>query len=414
MTSETSLTIAIPKLGLTMTEATLAEWVAEQGHHRQEGEVVAIIETDKVSYEIGAPSAGTLGAIRANVGDVLPVGAVIAAWHPDRPPEATPHARDDARSGRPAAAASPVNPNLPSPKATSPVAGDSGRIRATPLARRLARQTGIDLHRVTGTGPRGRIKAADLPGGPASAPPLVEGAVASGSQTMVEEVVPPTRIHRTMADRMVEAKRDIPHFYMSMDVDATALLSLQRQVSEAVEKVSLTHLLLAALVRCLAETPGMRRVWTRDGLVTHRQIDVGLAVDTDKGLFSPLVRDLRDDDLITVARKANEVIGRARASRLGPGDMGGGSISISNAGMFGIRHVAPIIVPGQSAIVGVGAVSPVFRPDEKGKAALRKELGVVVSADHRVHTGAEVARFMHGLRATIEQPLSILLRQKAS
>jgi pyruvate dehydrogenase E2 component (dihydrolipoamide acetyltransferase) len=407
MTPSTPLTI--PKLGLTMTEATLAEWAAENGKHFEKGDVVAVIETDKVSYEVNAPSAGVLGTLHAQVGDILPVGAVIADWHPDLP-------GPDMFVAQVAKLAAPITENGTLSCSTAQKrtgSATSGRIVATPLAKRIARQEGIDLAQIQGSGPRGRIKAIDvqrtgLVGDRCTPRPA---ATPAELDTVTAESVPLSRIAKAMANRMVESKRDIPHFYMTMDVDATALLLLRKQLCETGQKVSLTHLLLAAVVRCLGEDSNMRRVWSADHFRLDRTIDVGLAVDSTYGLFSPVLRDLEPDDLLSIVRKADGAIQRARENKLMPDDIGGGCVSISNAGVFGVKYVTPIIVPGQSAIIGVGAVSPVFRPDDAGQPALRQELGLVISADHRIHTGASVARFMNLLKTTLEQPLTILLRR---
>ena len=213
-----------------------------------------------------------------------------------------------------------------------------------------------------------------------------------------------------MASRVSASKLTIPHFYLSIDVDASALLDLRRNLNALPDRprASVTHLLLAAVVEALRRVPAMNRVWTEDGMLTLPTLDVGLAVDTNRGLMSPVVRDLADKGFFGVVRSVDAVIQRARDGTLRLGDLQGGAITISNAGMHDVRYMGSIIVPGQSAILGVGSVQECFRPDEQGRPVLRREIGIVLSADHRIHTGVSALGFLNALKTVLQSPLALL------
>lgn len=387
--------VLMPKLGLTMTEATLAEWVAQQGVRHPAGEVIALIETDKVVHEITAPFDGCLGQVRVGQGEIAPVGAVLAQWYDGAPPEET-----GAEPAAPQPAPSP-SAIAPAAAAAAGLAASPARIVATPLARRLARDHGVELATVAGTGPRGRIKAADVERSRAARP---------AREAAAGEALPLTGFARAMAGRVAAAKRDIPHFYLAIDVDATELERLRQALNAQFDRrTTLNHLVLAGVVSALGSHADMRRVWSGEGLLMRPSIDIGVAVDTERGLLNPVVRDLGGDDFFALADKVDAAVAKARTGRLELDDFEGGVLSVSNAGMFGVRYMTPIVVPGQGAILGIGAASDRFRPDEKGAPKLVREMGIVMSADHRVHTGAGVARFLDTLRRTLEQPLPLIM-----
>lgn len=392
--------IAMPKLGLTMTDATLAEWIGVEGTHYDAGALIALIETDKISFEITAPNNGTLISIRVKAGEVAPIGATLANWQPDNATGANASA---------AAGESSVveQPQPPIPQLPDQVRLEqANRIIATPLARRIAGQKNVDLAKIVGSGPRGRIKAIDVE---QAAERMTTATLPATDRR--NEIAPQSRIGRAMADRMIASKREIPHFYMTIEANVGELLSLRGKLNEncSSQKISLTHLLIMAIARCLCTHVSMRRLWTDEGIQTETRVDLGLAVDTERGLLSPVIRDLDNEDLFGIVRKAEEVIERARSGKLLPDDMGGGVMSISNAGMFGVRYVTPIIVPGQSAIVGLGAVTESYQRGPTGEPVACQTLGIVMSADHRVHTGADVARYLQALKRAIEQPLTFVI-----
>lgn len=401
--------ILMPKLGLTMTEGLVAEWRVRPGQAVRAGDVLFVVETEKIATEIEAQGEGRIESIAAEAGATVPVGAVVATW--TGPPSG---ALEHEPVGRTAA---------PPPLAAEPGPRPNGRDRvlATPFARRLARQGGIDLTRLAGSGPRGRIKAADVeaaiarakaPGArpaPATAPEARPISPAPASSVSGERR-PATSFEKVVARRLTQAKQTIPHFYVLTEADVTRLAEMRQELNASGEavRISLNHMILAAAGRALARMPETNRLWVEDDIVRLSGSDLGVAVDTPRGLVAPVLREAGSLSLDGVAARAAALVERARAGTLAAADFEGGALSVSNVGMFGASHLVPIINPGQSAILGVGAAKPVFRPDRAGAPALRQELGLVLSCDHRVWDGVTAARFLDLVKQLLERPLQLL------
>jgi pyruvate dehydrogenase E2 component (dihydrolipoamide acetyltransferase) len=392
--------IVMPKLGLTMTEGLLASWRVGPGDQVAAGDVLFVIETEKIATEIEAQHPGRIGAILVPEGETVPVGAALATWA-------------DGGSARHAPAAEPAQTATPAPVVeeshalASPATG--GRVIATPLARRIARQHGLDLAHVAGSGPHGRIKFADVQAAMASA------SAPKGPSAEASRRRPATPVEQVVARRLTQAKQTIPHFYVMAEADVTQLLAMRAELNAAAGplRLSITHLVMAAVGRALTTQPEFNAVWEDGEIFNLPGSDVGLAVDSPRGLVVPVLRDAGAAHLDAVATACAALIDRARAGRLVAGDFEGGAISVSNVGMFGASHLVPIINPGQSAILGVAAVKPVFRPDAQGRPDLRQELGLVLSCDHRVLDGVRAAKFLDAVVRTLEHPL-LLLRQPAA
>ncbi len=352
----------MPKLGLTMTEGTLAAWRVWPGDAVRAGDVLFVVETEKTATEIEAQEAGRIGALLVAEGAVVPVGVPVAKL---------------------------------ADGASAPA-----RVIATPLARRLARRAGLDLAAIRGSGPRGRIKAQDVERALTEVPaPPPSPAVARAP-----------RVATAAARRLTYAKQTIPHFYVARELDATRLLALRAELNAAPgrPRVSVTHLLLAATGRALAAHPTMTTIWTEDGPQALGGSDIGLAIDTPGGLLAPVLRGagtLRLDDLV---RTADALVAAARDGRLSPDDLEGGSLTVSNLGMHGADFVVPIINPGQAAILGVGRPRGAFRPDARGAPVLRQEIMLVLSADHRVLDGVRAAKLLGAIAGLLERPLGLL------
>ncbi|WP_048440850.1 dihydrolipoamide acetyltransferase family protein [Caenimonas sp. SL110] len=416
--------LVLPKLGLTMTEGSVAEWSIQPGTRFTAGQVVFVVESDKAAVEFEAPADGVLHEILVPVGQTVAVGTEIGKWTlagasaaASRPDEAQPPAAPPTVTP----AATPAT----TPAATPAAATPPTRIIATPLARRHASSGNVDLVGMTGTGPHGRIVAADVAAAvlarsettataatspAAKAPGVAAAATSTAAATAAGVLVAPTTSQRTMAARVSASKREIPHFYLSIDVDMGELFALRQSLNELPDRprASVTHLLIAAVAQALRMSPDMNAVWTEEGLQQLPTLDVGLAVDTPHGLMSPVVRDLGQQSFFGIVRRADEVIGRARTASLRAADVQGGAITISNAGMHDVRYMSSIIVPGQSAILGVGSVQSCFRPDAEGRPVLRRELGLVLSADHRIHTGVSALTFLNQLKSILQRPLQLL------
>lgn len=417
-----AIDLLMPKLGLTMTEGVLLEWKVRPGEAVTRGQLLYVVETEKIVTEIEAEADGVLEAQLAAEGETVPVGAVVGRLATEgeagTAPRAAKPATDEIPPEAKTAAAS-------FPLTTPRLDRDAQRIVATPLAKRMAKAHSLDLAGVAGSGPRGRIKAIDVERALDAAPRRAETiayapSIASGGSpppprggdqvAAIATRQKPSATQATMARRLAGVKQGVPHFYLSTEVEVSALLALREALNADGEapRLTLNHFVLAAAGRALAEHPNINRVWADGELLTFQDTDVSMAVETGRGLFGPVVRKAGSRPLDAVAADARALVERARSGSLSPADMEGGAIAVSNAGMHDVTWVTSIINPGQSAILGVGSVRGLFRPDDEGRPALRREMGIVLSADHRVHTGVEGLAFLSSLKAYLENPMRLL------
>lgn len=384
--------ILMPKLGLTMTEGLLSSWAVKTGDAVKAGDILFVVETDKIANEVEARDAGTILTLDIAEGETVAVGTVLATW-------TGPSSGVEVERLEPPIAAVPAA--MPSPVAPA----GSERVLATPLARRMARTAGVSLDGIAGSGPRGRIKAVDVTrhgAAPASALP---------TQSTAGTRRPATSIERTVARRLTESKQTIPHFYVLADVDVTALLHLRQELNAtgSKTKISVNHCIVAASARGLAAMPEFNAVWQEGEIVQFSEIDIGIAVDTPRGLLVPVLRNLGGLPLPLLATRSDGLVARAREGRIDTADMTGGALTISNVGMYGASFLVPIINPGQSAILGVGATKSVFRPDSKGLPELRTQIGLVLSCDHRIHDGVRAAMLLDHIVKALESPLRLIM-----
>ena len=395
----------MPKLGLTMTEGTLIEWLVKPGDRFVAGQGLFIVESEKAAVEVPADQAGRLLEASAVTANAVPVGAVIGYWDDDKEgaAETAPPAPAPAAVQRAEPDGAGHSPPLP---ATSSIPEE--RVIATPLARRLAEQRGIELKEVHGSGPRGRIRARDLDGIAAA------GAAATADATPQPAGVlrPFTAAQQTIARRLVQAKRDIPHFYLSVEAEVSRLLTLREELRAALpgRRHTLNHFLLAAVGRALVDEPLANAIWTEAGILQLSSSDIGMAVHTERGLVAPVLRDVGRLSLALIGERADHAIELAQQGRLAPADMAGGAITVSNAGMHDVTYMTSIIPPAQSMILGVGSVRELFRPDEAGRPLLRREIGLVLSADHRVLDGVRALKFLQRVVAYLEHPLKLAVQ----
>ncbi|GHD62392.1 dihydrolipoamide acetyltransferase component of pyruvate dehydrogenase complex [Thalassobaculum fulvum] len=371
--------LVMPKLGLTMTEGLLAEWRVKPGDAYAAGDILFVVETEKIANEIEATEPGAIEAILVAEGETVPVG--------------TPVARTADGSVSPA----PV-PERPTPAQPAPAqAGGGDRIVATPLARRLAAERGVDLAAVDGSGPRGRIKACD-----------VERCAAAPARRSAPS--PAGNARAATARRVAASKRDVPHFYVQTEAEVTALAALRAELNADARypRITVSHLLIKAVGNALAAMPEINRIWLDEQEFALDTVDVGLVAETPDGLRIPVIRDVAARPLDVVAAEARDKVGRARDGNLVPEDVGGGAISISNVGMHDVTALVPIISPPQSMILGVGAERGVFRPDTGGNPVARREIALSLACDHRVIDGALAARFLASVAEAIRSPLGLL------
>jgi pyruvate dehydrogenase E2 component (dihydrolipoamide acetyltransferase) len=431
--------VLMPKLSDTMEEGTIIRWLKQRGDRVAIGDILAEVETDKANMELEAYDEGVLSEIRIAEGASAPVGAVIAVLseagagtapdgggtsEPAQPAERAPAAADEGEGTAPPApvAARPVaEAARPVPVAVPPAhAAEPGeRVRASPLARRIARERGVDLRTVTGSGPGGRVVERDLATarvrqpGPEAAPrprALAPAAKAAGTAEPAATRVELGKMRRTTARRMAEAKRDVPHFYASSDIAMDECVRLKEGLAALEGEytgITYTHLVLKAVGIALRRVPEMNASLDGETVVLHETAHVGLATATDNGLIVPVVRDCDRQPLGAIVAQARALVERARAGKFAPDDLRGATFTVSNLGMYPVAHFAAIVNPPQAAILAVGAVRrvPVVRD---GILLPGHEMTVTLSCDHRIIDGALAGRFLKELNALLGAPLALV------
>ncbi|QVQ25894.1 pyruvate dehydrogenase complex dihydrolipoamide acetyltransferase [Achromobacter deleyi] len=416
--------IKLPSVAADTSGGTLHQWLKKEGDRVAVGDALAEIETEKAIVEINAEQAGVLGRIMVQAGAAsVPINTVIGVLLADGEDASAidralaEHGAADAAPAQvataaPAVTAAPASaapasaaPASPSPSAAAPIPG--GRLFASPLARRLAAQWHVDLLGVTGTGPHGRIVRRDVEAArdrtPATAAAPLAGRPAARR-------VPHTGMRRAIARRLTESKQNVPHFYLTVDCRMDALLALRSQANHGgAVKLSVNDFIVRAAALALREVPEVNASWHEDDIEYHAGADISVAVATDGGLVTPIVRDADVKSLSAIAGEIVELAGRAKINRLKPEEFNGGSLTVSNLGMYGISQFAAIINPPQAAILAVGAAERRPVVDENGQLAAATVMTVTLSADHRVVDGAVGARWLAAFRTLIENPVRILL-----
>jgi pyruvate dehydrogenase E2 component (dihydrolipoamide acetyltransferase) len=441
------MNVLMPQLGETVAEGKIVKWFKAAGDTVAPGDNLFEIETDKVSMEVPATSAGVLAEIRVPVGEVAPVGAVVAviadgasaAPAPAAPgtgggAQGTPliqhiAAMAPVAAAKPEAAPIRLDPffEVRTPARNYGPARLPGGRSVTPLARRLAAETGIDLGKVAPSGPHGRIVARDVEAAARAAAPaaqrpakLAEGPGAEQVKALYRgvpfEEVALDGMRRTIAARLVEAKQTIPHFYLTADVEIGALLALREQVNAAAPKdgdgafkLSVNDLVIKAWAMALTRVPAANAVWAGDRILRFARCDVAVAVAVDGGLITPVIRGADGKTLSAISREMKELAARARERKLTPDEYQGGASSISNLGMYGVREFAAVINPPHATILAVGAArrQPVETKD--GGVAFASVMAVTLSCDHRVVDGALGAELLAAFKGFVEQPVTMLV-----
>ncbi len=415
-----------------MTEGNLARWLKKEGERIKAGDVIAEIETDKATMEVEAVDEGILGKILVPGGTQgVKVNDVIAVLVEEG--EAVPAAGAPAAAPAPAPAAAPA---APAPAAAAPVAlnpqplppSGGDRVFASPLARRMAQQAGLDLAGVKGSGPNGRIVKADveaaLSRGPAAAPVAAAAAAPAAAPkpaaapvvvTAPHTAVPNSTMRKVIARRLSESKATIPHFYVTMDIEIDALLKLRADLNArspkdgpGAYKLSVNDLVIKATAATLRRFPACNATWTEDAILQYHDVDISVAVSIPEGLITPIVRGADKKGLAAISNEMKDLAARAKSGKLKPEEFQGGGFSISNMGMYGVSDFSAIINPPQAGILAVsaGLQKPVVKD---GALAIATVMTCTLSVDHRVIDGALAAEFMQSLKRTIEDPLSLLL-----
>jgi pyruvate dehydrogenase E2 component (dihydrolipoamide acetyltransferase) len=404
--------VRMPKMGDGMEEGTILRWIKQEGDTIAVEEPIAEIETDKANVEMPAEDAGTLSKIVVREGETVAVGAVIA-YIGEPGPAATDGAVPQAAVKAIPTTSTPTP--IPAPFARDP----SVRIKSSPLARRMARELGIDLARVVGTGGGlGRIVARDIIAYQAQAsaaptptsPPIAKTPASPPPVGATDHDV--SRMRKAIARRTVQSKQQAPHFYLTMPVEMDRAMDLLGEVNANTpdRKITVNDLIVKACAVSLTRMPEVNASYTPDEkLRTYATIYIGIAVGTDAGLTIPVIVDCGSKSLRDIAAAAKELIGKARSGSLTPQDMSGGTFTVSNLGMFGIEEFAAILNPPEAAILAVGAVAPEVMVQEDGSFVARRRMRVTLSCDHRVVDGLLGARFLQDLRGLLENPLSLLV-----
>jgi pyruvate dehydrogenase E2 component (dihydrolipoamide acetyltransferase) len=450
------INILMPALSPTMEKGNLAKWLKKEGDRVKPGDVIAEIETDKATMEYEAVDEGTLAKIVVPEGAAdVPVNQLIAVMAAEGEDPKTAAASVGAATSQksaatPAPQAAPAKPSAPAPPAaapppkpaaappttaeSAPARGNGhGRVFASPLARRLAREAGIDVARISGTGPHGRVIARDVAaakqGGVASAfveargpalPPVqapsdekIRALFESGSY----DFVPHDNMRRIIARRLVEAKQTIPHFYLTVSCTIDKLLAAREDINTVAPKgedgkpkwkLSVNDFVIKAMAHALMRIPEANVTWTEGGMLKHKHADIGVAVAIPGGLMTPVVRHAETKSLIDISAAMKDLAARARNRRLKPEEYQGGTTAISNLGMYGIREFAAVINPPHATILAVGAGEqrPVVRA---GKIEIATQMTVTLSTDHRAVDGALGAELLDAFRTFIENPVGMVV-----
>jgi pyruvate dehydrogenase E2 component (dihydrolipoamide acetyltransferase) len=419
------ISILMPALSPTMTEGKLAKWTKKEGDKIKPGEVIAEIETDKATMEVEAVDSGKIGKILVPAGtEGVPVNKLIAVLLEDGEDASTIDAylaNDNGKKPATASTAQAETKTTAAAPAAAPVAQASGaRVFATPLARRIAKDKGINLSNIRGSGPHGRIVKSDVENakpGAASAPRA--GNVPSGPGArqlsdllgMSYDAQPVSGMRKTIAARLSESKQTIPHFYLTTDCRIDALLKARAALNDAAGgkyKLSVNDFVIKAVAAALMKIPAANMAWAETEVLQYKNADISVAVATPNGLITPIIKEAQNKTLPQISSEMKDLAARARDGKLKPSEYQGGTFSISNLGMYGVKDFAAIINPPQACIlaVGAGVEQPVV---ENGQIVVGTVMSVTLSVDHRVVDGAVGAEYLKAFKDCIENPILMLV-----
>ena len=401
--------ITMPKLSDTMLEGTLIKWHKKAGDKITVGDVIADVETDKATMEMEAFDDGIITEILVPEGGVVKVGQPIANLEGGK--KSVVKSTAPAATSVTASAATPAAPSKPKPAATA----DGSRTKASPLAKKIALERGVDLSGIQGTGPGGRIVAADVP-----ATAVAQGRSAAAAAPRIEvpfsdsdTKTPLSGMRRTIAERLLASKTQIPHFYLSIEIDAAPLAKLRKDLNAAAEaagtaKVTVNDFILLAAARAAKQHPKVNAAFAGDSVVEYASVNLSVAIAVEDGLITPVIRDAQNLSLREISTAVKDLAVRARSKKIKPEEYQGGTLTISNLGAYGIDSFYAIINPPQAAILAVGAIvkKPVVNAQDQIVAGQR--MTISLSGDHRVVDGAAGAEFLATIRKSLESPTSLL------
>jgi pyruvate dehydrogenase E2 component (dihydrolipoamide acetyltransferase) len=429
--------ITMPRLSDTMEEGTIATWLKKPGEQIGKGEVIAQIETDKATMDLTAFEAGTLQEILAPEGTTVAIGQPVARLGNGKPPAQAEASTGPEAVTEPAPAASAEGTAEPAatkaPAANEPTAAAGaaaepatngqagGKVRASPMARHIAAEHGLELSGISGSGPQGRVIRADVEAAlsskqPTDAPAADAEEAPAGSPSAAppadDERVTLSQMRRTIARRMAESTRTVPHFFLTTTVDASEMVKLRKQILEQTQdegiKITFNDMIVKGAALAIRKVPDVNVSFAEDSLIRHKRIHIGVAVATERGLIVPVVRDVDQKSIGQIAHETRDLAQRANAGKLQPADYTGGTFTISNLGMFGVEQFNAVINMPEAAILAVGAIArePAEHEDE---IVLRERLKLTLSVDHRALDGAVGARYLQALKQLLEKPMLLLL-----
>ena len=399
--------VRLPQLGQTMEEGTIVNCMVKVGDEVKKGDVIFEIETDKATLEMESPADGFVKYILVETDQTLPVGAPILVLG-DKDEEVPQSFVDSLKAAAPAAAAAeaapatsaaePAEPQTPAKVETKP----AERVKASPRAKKLAEQLGVDLAAITGTGPAGRITEQDVKNAAASGPAKPAGPKVTASEVKPGGTIPVSRIQKITAQKMLQSKREIPCFYLSVKTDVTDLVKLRTKLNKTSNvKVAYNDFIIRAVAIGLKKFPIMTGQLAGDTIQLADSIGVGLAISVPGGLVAPIVKDVNKKDVRQIACDTKALVDKARSNKLAPADLEGGCITVSNLGALEIESFIPIVVPGQCSILGIGQITKTCVPED-GNITVRKLMSMTLSIDHKVTNGAYAAQFLDYVRKLLE------------
>jgi pyruvate dehydrogenase E2 component (dihydrolipoamide acetyltransferase) len=411
--------VTMPKLSDTMVEGTLVKWVKAKGDNVEVGDILAEVETDKATMEMEAFDEGKLAELYVEEGGIIKVGDKIALILADgETADAAPAAKATPAAEKPQASAPAAKtPVAPAPRAAAPTS--TGRTKASPLARKIAASRGVNLSAITGTGPAGRIVKRDVENAPAggggggavSTTPAIRAAHGIAGE---EKIIALTGMRKTIAERLLASKTQIPHFYLSVAMDGGPLMALRKELNAMVEKdggqkLTVNDFILLAAARAAAAVPKINAAYDVDAIVEYADVNLAVAVAVEDGLITPVIKKANTLTLREISAAMKELATKARGKKLKPEEYQGGTLTLSSLGGFGIDDFLPIINPPQAFILGVGAITKCPVVDEHDHVVVGHRLVISASGDHRVIDGAVAAEYMNTLRHLLEKPALLLL-----
>lgn len=425
--------IEMPKLSDTMTEGTLAKWTVKEGDKIAVGKAIADIETDKATMEYASPFEGVLHKVIVQAGQKVPLNAPLAVLLEDD--EAAPANLDEliakaqaaaapapaaekkpAASATKASTAGPRLPQAPQHKSRAAAGGAALRVKASPLAKKIAAERGVDLNSLVGSGPGGRVVRADVENAPAGGAGARVAATPAIRPTFgpEDERVATSTMRNIIAERLLASKTQIPHFYLQMEVDAGPLMEFRAHLNATSEKTggnkyTVNDFILKAVIRAAQAQPAINAAWDGDAIVKFKSVGLSVAIAVEDGLVTPVIKQAEKKTLLEISQSVKDLAGKAKNKKLSPDDFAGGTITVSNLGAYGIDQFAAIINPPQAAIVAIGSIRNVPVVNDKGQIVAGQRMWVGLSGDHRVVDGAVAATFLAEMRKLLENPALMLV-----